>query len=358
MSQNATRLDPIVHIAETPVGGTHPPYIIAEAGVNHGGDANSAHSLIDAAKQAGANAVKFQVFSADKLVSTSAPACSYQTEHDENATSQYEMLRRLELAPPVLRKLKEHTDEVGLHFLATPFGLDELDQIVALGVPALKIASSDLVNVPLLDNAAKTGLPLIMSTGASTLSEIEASLGRIQHRLSPGRLILMHCVSAYPTQPDQACLRCIATLDKRFGVPVGFSDHTPETGIGALAVAAGAKILEKHITLDRTLPGPDQFFSLDADGFKAYVSAAHAAHRTLGIGTVDIAPEEQEIRERARGSLVTAGFVSKDSPLRPEDLTVQRPGDGIAPTHWDEVIGCEVKADLVAGTVLSWSMIR
>ncbi len=364
---------PSVAVGGKRIGPAHPVYIIAEAGVNHGGDLAVAHELIDAAHQAGADAVKFQVFSADRLVAASAPSCAYQKGQDRQATTQREMLRRLELEPAAFGELEAHAGRLDIDFLATPFGPAELDLLIRdLRVPAIKIASSDLVNVPLLSAAAASGLPLIMSTGASNLSEIDEAVGHVRRARSPElrsaradvqssagqRLILLHCVSAYPTDPGQARLACIRTLAERFEVPVGFSDHTPEAGFSALAVAAGAVILEKHLTLERQSAGPDHFFSLMPEQFGQYVIAARQAQAALGDGEVGVAPEEEEVRRLARGSIVTTVAVAVGQTLTAGDLAVQRPGGGIEPARWNEVIGRVTKTDIQTNTRLSWSMLR
>lgn len=345
-------------IGGKPIGENHPIYIIAEAGVNHDGSPDAARRLIDAAHRAGADAVKFQLFTADRLVAADAPACGYQQEHGRpGVLGQRDLLRRLELPPAVFRDLQTHAERLGLHFLATPFGLDELRFLVDLGVPALKIASPDLVNVPLLTAAAQAGLPLIVSTGAAELAEIDAAVQLIREGSAAGRLVLLHCVSAYPTPPNEARLGCIRTLAARYGVPVGFSDHTADAGFGALAVAAGAAVLEKHLTLDRRAAGPDHFFSLEPGPFADYVAAARAACAALGDGVVRVSPQEMEIRRLARGSITTTRLVAAGTPLTADRLAVRRPGDGIPPSDWPRVLGRTAKADIPADTKLSWDML-
>jgi N-acetylneuraminate synthase/N,N'-diacetyllegionaminate synthase len=364
---------PSVAVGGKRIGPTHPVYIIAEAGVNHDGDIAVAHKLIDAAHRAGADAVKFQVFSADRLVAASAPSCAYQEKHDRHAGTQREMLRRLELEPAAFGELEGHAKRLNIDFLATPFGPAELDFLIRdLRVPAIKIASSDLVNVPLLTAAAASDLPLILSTGASSLSEIDQAVGHVRRARTPDprsaspdvqspagqQLILLHCVSAYPTDPDNARLACIRTLAGRFNVPVGFSDHTPDAGFSALAVAAGAVVLEKHLTLERHAAGPDHFFSLLPEQFGRYVTAARQARAALGDGEVGVAPEEDEVRRLARGSIVSAVALAAGQTLTAGDLAVQRPGDGLEPARWNEVIGRVTKTDIPKNTRLSWSMLR
>lgn len=358
------RPPPFVQIGNRLIGASEAVYIIAEAGVNHDGDVTLAHELVQAACDAGADAVKFQVFSADRLVDASAPTCGYQKAHDR-AASQREMLRRLELKAEALRDLKARADRLGIDFLATPFGSAELKSLVDLGVPAIKFASSDLVNVPLLTAGARSGLPMIVSTGASDLAEIDAAV-RLINRSTPhgkqrpqsGRLILLHCVSAYPTDPNIARLSCIRTLARRFTVPVGFSDHTSEPTFSGLAVAAGAVLLEKHLTLDRGASGPDHFFSLSPEQFAQYVEAARHARAALGDGTIRVAPEEQEVRELARGSIVSVGPIRAGQLISSDDVGIRRPGGGIEPARWNDVVGRVARTDIPPNVRLSFTMLQ
>lgn len=330
--------------------------IIAEAGVNHDGDLNKACDLIDAARAACADFVKFQCFSADALAAPDAPTCTYQAR--QNASSQHDMLKRLELGRDDFAALKAHADRAGIGFLATPFGLCELTTLVELGVPAIKIASPDIVNTPLLDSAAQTRLPLIVSTGAADLAEVDAAVSRIRRQDARYPIALLHCVSSYPTPLSDARLGCIRTLRDRFQVPVGFSDHTVEAETGALAVAAGAVILEKHLTLDRSGGGPDHFFSLTPSDFATYVEGARAALASLGNGVIGPAPIEREVRQLARGSIVAARALSAGSVLSPDMLIVQRPGTGLSPTAWDDVLGRTLERDLQQYEPLSHDALR
>lgn len=385
-SRNPSAEPADVWVGDRPVGVRRPVYVIAEAGVNHNGEIKLAHRLVEAACEAGANAVKFQVFSADRLAAKTAPACRYQHRRAGAAVSQRRMLQRLELSPAAFRELKRHAERVGLHFLATPFGLEELRYLVSLGVPAIKIASPDVVNIPLLSAAAATGWPLIVSTGAADLSEIDIAVrlingnaerpkrqyaemllarrNRIAEAMRPSggcattRLILLHCVSAYPTRPDQARLGCIATLARQFGVPVGFSDHTMSSTFSGLAVAAGAVILEKHMTLDRRMAGPDHFFSLEPAPFRRYVQSAQQAWQALGDGCVRTSAEEREVRCLARGSIIAAKAIRAGRMLRAEHLAIQRPADGIPAAAWSEIIGRVACTDIPADAKLSWDMLR
>ncbi len=340
------------------VGDGEAVYIVAEIGVNHCGDLGMARRLIDAARQAGADAVKFQIFSADGLATSDAPTCAYQQGPGVSAANQQELLRSLELRPDDFARLKAHADERGIDFLATPFGINELCFLTTLGPPAIKIASPDVVNEPLLEAAAGTALPIILSTGASTQSELDQTV-ELLHRLGAAkRTMLLHCVSAYPTEPSRAGLARIASLRRRYALPVGFSDHSGCARLGAWAVAAGAVILEAHVTLDRGVPGPDHFFSLEPMQFAEYVAGAREAHSALGSGRIDFGEEEAEVRKLARGSIVASADIQAGEALRAEALTVRRPGGGIAPNQWSSVVGLVSRTYIPANTRLTWTMLE
>jgi sialic acid synthase SpsE len=349
-----------VVLGDRVIGPGSPVYIIAEAGVNHDGDPAIARKLIQAARDAGADAVKFQVFSADRLVSKSAATCEYQKKQPGSPDSQHAMLKRVELSAEVFAELMGFAKSVGVQFLATPFGVPELKLLLDMKVPAIKTASTDLVNVPLLEAAAESGLPLIVSTGAGTLAEVDQAVALIRGLGAGARLVLLHCVSAYPTRPEAARLRRIRVLAERFGVPVGFSDHTPDPRFGAIAVAAGAVVLEKHLTLDRGSPGPDHSFSLTPPDFAEYVAASRLAMAALG-GTSQseegFAAEEAEVRKLARGSIVALRSIAQGRRITPECLTVRRPGSGISPNAWHSVVGRIAKTDIPADAPLEWTML-
>jgi len=348
-----------VKIGGRQIGPGKPVYIVAEAGVNHDGDVVAARRLVDAAREAGADAVKFQVFRADALVSASAPTCAYQREGPGAPENQREMLRRLELRREALVELRQHAAAAGIDFLATPFGLAELRFLVdELRVPAIKIASTDLVNVPLLSAAGLSSVPTIVSTGAATLDEVDAAVAVMRRCRAEQRLILLHCVSAYPAPLAAARLRCIGALARRFDLPTGFSDHTRETLTGALAVAAGAVVLEKHLTLDRGAAGPDHGFSLEPDQLREYVSGVRRAEQMLGDGQIGFLAEEAEVRALARGRLVACRTIPAGAALDAAAIVVQRPGDGIDPSRWDEVIGRIAGVEIPASTPLAWTMLR
>jgi N-acetylneuraminate synthase/N,N'-diacetyllegionaminate synthase len=354
-----------IQISDFRVGLGERVFVIAEAGVNHDGDVETALRMVDAAAAAGADAVKFQMFRAADLATATAPMAAYQraaTAAYQRAatkqTSQREMLSRLELSVEEFARIKRRCDERGILFLATPFGRAEVEQLVAMGAPAIKIASTDLTNVELLDAAAATGLPLIVSTGASTCEEIEESVKHLAPYGAADRLVLLHCVSRYPAPIGSINLRVIRTLREAFGVPAGLSDHTTSTRTGALAVAAGACVLEKHFTLDRGAAGPDHAMSLSADELAAYIAAVREAESSLGDGVIGMNEGEHEVREAARRSVVASVAIAKGTRIARSMLTIKRPGTGIPGARIEEVAGRVAATDIPSDTVLAWDMVQ
>lgn len=337
------------------VGEGQPAFILAEVGVNHDGQVDQALRLIDVAAAAGVDAVKFQVFEADALAAREAPQAAYQQASDESGSgSQHAMLRALELSDAEFAVLAARCRERGVHFVATPFSESDVARVVSLGGPAIKVASTDLTNQPLLQRIAATGLPVIISTGASEQSEIEALLQFLARVDVLPRTVLLHCVSSYPTALEDANLRRIASLRALSGLPVGFSDHTQETLTGALAVAAGACVIEKHITLDRRLPGPDHRFSLEPAALQAYVAQIRQAERALGSRRLAVHPSEQDVRRVARKSVVVRVDLEAGHTLEVDELAVKRPGTGIPPAAIQSVIGRQLRRDVSADEVLQW----
>jgi sialic acid synthase SpsE len=343
-----------VTIGQRSIGVGQPVYVIAEAGVNHDGSLEKALWLVNAAVEAGADAVKFQVFRADELASQSAATAGYQRE---SGKSQREMLARLELSDDQFRRVRGCCAERGIEFLATPFGPSDVHRLLDLKVNAIKVASTDLNNSPLLHHMAQTGLPLIVSTGAATGTEIETTVDRLRTWDADQRLILLHCVSAYPTPLDAANLRAVGALQRIFRVPCGFSDHTTDTRTGAWAVAAGACLLEKHLTLDRSAPGPDHAMSLDPGGLQEYIRAVRDAERALGTGSLGMTALEADVRNVARKSVVAACDLTAGTRLRSEMLAIKRPGGGIEPDQLDTLVGRRVAANVARDTALTWDMI-
>lgn len=338
------------------VGPGQPCFLVAEAGVNHNGSVELARRLVDAAADAGADAVKFQTFVASRLVTAEAPKAEYQRQGTEPGESQYEMLRRLELSADAHRVLSGHAAARGILFLSTPFDGESADLLEELGVPAFKIASGELTNVPFLAHVARKGRPMIMSTGMASLEEVDAAVRVIREAGNPA-LVLLHCVSNYPADPADANLRALATMAGAFSVPVGYSDHTLGTQVALAAVALGACVVEKHLTLDRTLPGPDHRSSLEPAEFGALVSGVRVVERALGDGCKRPAASEAAIAAVARRSLVAAVDIPEGAILTGARIAVRRPGTGLPPGMLAQVVGRRAKRDIPVGTLLSFEML-
>ncbi len=351
-------------------------WVIAEAGVNHGGSVERALQMIDAAAQAGADAVKFQTFSARRLVSVHAAKAPYQAEATGDEQSQLDMLRALELDHAAHRRLRTRCDERGVEFLSTPFEQDSLRFLVdELGARRLKLGSGELTNAPLLVAAGRTGRPILLSTGMATENEVQAALGAIAWGAVAGTspeapaevpsegafeqafassagqellrrdVTLLHCTTAYPTPIRQANLRAITTLRERFGLPVGFSDHTPGTNLALAAVALGARVIEKHFTLDRSLPGPDQAASLTVEELAELVRGVHMVSEALGDGIKAPQPSEAANTPVARKSLVALRPIRAGEPLTPDNLGAKRPGTGRSPFDYWLLLGTPSERD-------------
>lgn len=342
-------------IGPATVGAGSQVYVIAEVGVNHDGQIGLARELIHAAAEAGADAVKFQVFCADRLVVPTAPAAEYQKTATQVET-QYEMLSRLELSWDEFAELAAYAGQQDIEFLATPFSPADLDFLVSIGARALKLASPDIVNLELLERAAKSGLPVIASTGAADLNEITAGVECFR-QAGGGPLALLHCISSYPAREDEVNLAAIATLARTYACVTGFSDHTESLVMGGYAVVAGARIVEKHLTLDRMKPGPDHAFSLEPGMMAEYIRNIRRAERFLGDGRIEVSASQREVRRLARGSVVAARDIQAGETLARTMLTVKRPGGGIAPLEMGRLIGRQARRDIPANTTLNWEML-
>jgi N-acetylneuraminate synthase/N,N'-diacetyllegionaminate synthase len=327
-------------------------YFIAEAGVNHNGDVEVAKRLADAASDAGADAVKFQTFQADALVTDSAPTAEYQ-EDAVGSDTQRELLAALELDRDAHEELRRYCEEHGIEFLSTPFGRETASILADLDVSAFKIGSGDLTNHPLLRHVAEYDRPMIVSTGMSTLSEVREAFEAIRAANPTVPVALLHCVSAYPTAVDDVNLRAIRTLDDEFAVPVGFSDHTTAVEMPALSVAAGARIVEKHFTLDRSMEGPDHAASLEPSELDRAVSLVRDAARSLGDGVKRPVSAEAETREVARKGLYASSDLRSGDVLTADDVAIKRPAEGLAPSEYDRVIGRTLASDVSAESPLT-----
>ena len=344
--------EPTLRIGAKLVGLPGFVYVIAEAGVNHDGDPAVARDLIAAAADSGADAIKFQVFSADRLVTREAPAADYQRKAGA-APTQHEMLRRLELSHACFAELAELARQRGIEFLATPFSLEDLAFLVSLRVAAIKLASTDIVNIPLLEAAAATGLPVIASTGAAETDEIGGAV-RCFERPGVGPLALLHCVSSYPTPEDQVNLAAIRALGRLFHRVAGFSDHTESIAMGGYATIAGARIVEKHFTLDRRRSGPDHAFSLEPGPLAEYVERIRFVCRLIGDGRLGPTDAQREVRCLSRASVVAARTIRAGETINRAMLTVKRPGTGISPVEIDRLVGKRAARPIAADAMLSW----
>ena len=330
------------------VGETEPPYFIAEAGINHNGDLNLAEDLVDAAAAAGADAVKFQTFSADRLVTDSAPAADYQQEQT-GVGNQREMLKQYELDQTAHEHLQSYCVEQDITFLSTPFDPDSVDLLVDLGVPALKLGSGELDNHPLLKHAAAKDLPLIVSTGMGTMEEVHAAHKCIRAVDPDADVIFLHCTTAYPCDIAEVNLRAMQTMAEELPVPVGYSDHTTLAETPALAVAAGAVVVEKHFTMDRSLPGPDHEASLEPDELKRAVEIVRNADRALGSADKQPVRAEEDTAFVVRKSLHAARQIEAGEPLTKDDIEITRPADGLEPAAYERVLGQELAEPLEPG---------
>jgi N,N'-diacetyllegionaminate synthase len=342
-----------VVVGERRIGPGAPVFIAAEAGVNHNGDPALARRLVDAAAECGADAVKFQTFRVDALVSRSAPKAGYQVETTGAGESQRDMLAGLELSLEVLAELKDRATRHGLIFFSAPFDEESADVLDALAVALFKVPSGEITNLPLLRHVAAKGRPIILSTGMADLEEVGQAVAAIRAAGDPP-LAVLHCLSAYPAPVGEVNLRAMDSLASRFGCPVGFSDHTLGIEIAVAAAARGAAIIEKHLTLDKTLPGPDHRASLDPAEFGAMVRAIRAVESALGDGVKRPMPSEADTRRVARKSLVAARALKAGERLAAGDLASKRPGTGISPAELPRVLGLPLARDIAADEVIPW----
>ena len=331
--------------------------IVAEAGVNHDGDFERAVRLVEAAAEAGADVVKFQLFRAEEVASELAPKAGYQLRTTGSAGSQVDMLRALELPPDAFPRLLAEARRRGLGFLATCYAENELDLLDDAGVEAFKFASAQIVELPLLTHAARKGKLLIVSTGMASVAEIEEALATIRAAGDPP-VVLLQCTTNYPSRVDEANLRAIATLRETFGVPVGYSDHTEGDAAAVAAVALGAVLLEKHLTLDRSLPGPDHAASLDPAQFASMVGRVREAEAALGSPEKEPTPGELENAYTMRRSLFAVADIPAGTAIRREQLGMRRPYAGLPPRLLAEVVGTTARIDIAAGTPITHDLLR
>lgn len=345
-----------IEIAGRQVGPGNPCFIIAEAGVNHNGSVEMATQLVDVAARVGASAVKFQTFKAECIVTPGAPKAGYQLETTGFSESQYEMLRRLELSPDAHRILISHCEEKGILFMSSPFDEESADFLDSVDVAAFKIPSPEITNLPFLEHVARKGRPMIISTGMATLGEVEAAVGAV-HQAGNRKVALLHCVSVYPANPKDVNLRAMATMAGAFDVPVGYSDHTRGIEVALAAVALGACVIEKHFTLDRSLPGPDHRASLEPSELKALVRGIRIVEEALGHGRKEPVSSEAHTAAVARKSLVAARNIPAGMILTKELIAIKRPGTGLRPDMRRYLLGRKVKVDVPADTFFTLEML-
>lgn len=313
--------------------------IIAEAGVNHNGDLGLAKQLIDVAAEAGVDLVKFQTFNANRQVTRTAKKADYQTQTTDGNESQHEMLRRLELTEAMHKELIAHCAARNIGFFSTGFDIESVDLLLSLGQDHFKIPSGEITNLPYLRHVGQLGKTVILSTGMATLGDIEAALDVLEQAgTARAQITVLHCTTEYPTPMNEVNLRAMQSIHTAFGVAVGYSDHTTGIEVAIAAVAMGATVIEKHFTLDRNLPGPDHKASLEPEELKAMVAAIRNIEISLGDGIKRLTKSEIRNKLAARKSLVASKSIKAGELFTAENITTKRPGTGISPMHWDDVI--------------------
>lgn len=317
-------------------------YIIAEAGVNHNGSVEIAKKLCLEAKKAGADAVKFQTWITEKIITKTVKQADYQSQNTGSEKSQFDMLKELELSYDDFREIKSYCDEIGICFVSTADEPDSLDFLIELGIPFIKIGSGDIGNMPFLRYIGSKNLPIILSTGMSTLADVEESLKALRQGGAED-ISLLHCTTSYPCPYDKVNLNAIDTLRSAFGVNVGYSDHTMGIEVPIAAVARNVTIIEKHFTLDRSMEGPDHLASTEPVAFKRMVDAIRNIEQALGSGSKQPTKEEIEISHVVLKRIVARRFIPKGKIIDEEDLIVKRNDKGISVKYWDLVIGTTAK---------------
>lgn len=328
-------------------------YIIAEAGVNHNGSLEIAKKLVDMAKECGADAVKFQTFKAEESTGRRAEKAEYQKENDVIDDSQFDMLKRLELPFEDFILLKKYCEEKQIDFISTPDGKDSLDFLNSIDVSKIKIGSTEVTNYPFLQRVARLGKPIIFSTGMSTLGEVERAVNILNDN-GTCSIVLLHCTTDYPTEYEDVNLRAMITLNNAFQVPVGYSDHTAGVEAAIAAVALGAVMIEKHITLDRHMPGPDHKASMPPNEFMEYVRCVRNTEVLLGDGKKEPTARERITMQQVRRSVLAADHLEKGTILTEDMICLKRPGTGIAPEYVPILLGRRLKRDIEKEEIITW----
>ena len=344
----------LIEIAGRRIGPGQPCFVIAEAGVNHNGSTALALRLVDAAAEAGADAVKFQTWITEKLVAADAPLAAYQRQNIGAAQSQFEMLKALELSQDAFREIKSYAERRGILFLSTPDEEDSADFLHALGVPLFKIGSAEIDNLPFIAHVAHLGRPMILSTGLAWLSEVERAVRTVRDA-GHAPLALLHCVSDYPASPADCNLRAMSTMAAAFGCPIGFSDHTIGLSVACAAVASGACIIEKHLTLDTEMAGPDHRLSLNPEGFRAFVTALREVEAALGDGRKEPVAAEEATRVAVRKVAVASRPLDAGETLVAGDFLLRRASGGVPLAASSRLVGRRMKVALAADSPIAWT---
>ena len=327
--------------------------VIAEAGVNHNGDLQLAKKLVDAASDAGADVVKFQTFQASQLATEHAEQADYQQKALDKSEGQLVMLKRLELHPDQHAELIDYCQHQNIEFLSTAFDMSSIELLASLKLKRWKVPSGEITNLPYLRQIGSQGLPVILSTGMANLAEIEAALDVLEQVGTPRcQIIVLHCTTEYPAPPEEVNLLAMSTIAQAFGVTVGYSDHTDGIAVPIAAVAMGATVIEKHLTLDRNMPGPDHKASLEPDQFAAMVRGIRTIEQALGDGIKRPTPSEQTNLPVVRKSLVAARPIRAGELFSEANLTAKRPGTGISPMNWDSWMGRKALRDFATDELI------
>ena len=319
-------------------------FIIAEAGDNHNGDYDTALKLVDKAVEAGADCVKFQTFVTERVISKLAEKADYQKESTGTGESQYEMVKKLELSFEQFRQIKKYCEQKKIMFLSTPFDLESIDFLQEIDIPFWKIPSGEITNLPYLEKIAHTGKDIIMSTGMCTIEEIQKAID-ILKKNGAGKMTLLHCNTEYPTPYEDVNLRAMKTMAETFGVEVGYSDHTKGIEVPIAAAAMGAVVIEKHFTLDKNMPGPDHKASLEPDELKQMIQSVRNIEKALGSSEKKPSTSEIKNIDIARKSIVAKKAIKKGEELTEDNLDIKRPGNGISPMYWYDLLGTKAVKD-------------
>jgi len=341
-----------ISINQHKIGRGCPPFIVAEAGINHNGDLQKALDMIKLAKNSGVDAIKFQTFKADDFIGDPDLTYTYKSQGKDVTESLLELHRKVEFSPEEWRKIKEKCDEEKITFFSTAQNRSDLDLLIELGIPAIKVGSDDFTNLPLLKDYATTGIPLILSSGMATLEEVSDAIDVVGANNGYPTVLLV-CTSEYPTPPEDVNLLKFRTLAKEFpNLPLGFSDHTQGPMASSLAVAFGSCLFEKHFTLDRNLPGPDHWFAEDSSTLKIWVESIRQAHIMLGNRNVKPTEKEEKLKNIARRSVITLEDIEEGSLFDKDNLGLKRPGNGLPPKFFEQIIGLRATKKISKGSLI------